>query len=146
MPRIVALDIGDATVGVAATDELQLVASPVRTLRRTRSVKQDLEMVEKTIKELEPCKVVVGLPLDQDGKEGPQAQKVKTFSNRLAQRLSIPVEFWDERYSSADAEERLIELDLSRVKRKQRIHAAAAAVILESYLRELEVKGRRKQG
>ncbi len=140
MARIVALDVGDATIGIAATDELQLVAFPVCTLRRSRSLSADLKMVENAVRELEADKVVVGLPLDQEGKEGKQAAKVKDFSSRLAGRLNVPVELWDERFSSADAEERLLDLDVSRKKRKERIHAAAAAVILESYLKELEIR------
>ncbi|MDH7602823.1 MAG: Holliday junction resolvase RuvX [Armatimonadota bacterium] len=140
MPRIVALDVGDATVGIAATDELQLVASPVCTVRRSRSLNADLKKVVEAVRELNPEKVIVGLPLDQEGREGAQALKVKDFSNRLAQRLSVPVELWDERFSTADAEERLVDLDVSRKKRKERIHAAAAAVILESYLKELEIQ------
>lgn len=138
--RIVALDVGDATIGIAATDEMQLFAAPVRTLRRTGSIKEDLRKVEEVIGELNPCKVLVGLPLDDEGREGVQAQKVKDFANRLSRRLSVPVELWDERFSSVDAEERLIQLDVSRSKRKEKIHAAAAAVILESYLNEMQVR------
>ncbi|MGQ9455128.1 MAG: Holliday junction resolvase RuvX [Armatimonadota bacterium] len=138
--RIVALDVGDATIGIAATDEMQLFAIPVRTLRRTGSTKEDLRNVEDVIKELNPCKILVGLPLDDENREGVQAQKVKDFSARLSRRLSVPVELWDERFSSADAEERLIQLDVSRSKRKEKIHAVAAAVILESYLNEMRVR------
>lgn len=140
MSRIIALDVGDATVGIAATDELQLVAFPVCTLRRSRSLNADLKMVEDIVCKLKAEKIIVGLPLDQEGREGKQAAKVKDFSSRLAQRLKVPIELWDERFSSADAEERLLDLDVSRKKRKERIHAAAAAVILESYLRELEIQ------
>ncbi|MCX8053257.1 MAG: Holliday junction resolvase RuvX [Armatimonadetes bacterium] len=136
MPRIVALDVGDATIGVAATDELRLIASPVRTIHRTRSVKADLSAVEEMLRELDACLVVIGLPLDAEGEEGIQARKVKNFSNRLARRVTVPIEFWDERFSTADAEERLLETDMSRAKRRERIHAAAAAIVLESYLRE----------
>jgi len=138
MPRIVALDVGDASIGIAATDELRLIASPVRTIRRTASVKADLRAVEDALRELDACKVVIGLPLDAEGEEGIQARKVKDFSDRLSKRLTIPVELWDERFSTAEAEERLIETDTSRARRKERIHAAAAAVVLESYLREAE--------
>ena len=138
MPRIVALDVGDASIGIAATDELRLIASPVRTIRRTASVKADLRAVEDALRELDACKVVIGLPLDAEGEEGIQARKVKDFSDRLSRRVSIPIEFWDERFSTADAEDRLIKMDASRARRKERIHSAAAAVILESWLREAE--------
>ncbi len=129
-----ALDVGDATIGVAATDELQLIASPVRTIRRTPGIKADLRAVEEVLAELEACKVIVGLPLDAEGGEGSQAIKTREFAERLAKRLRIPVELWDERFSSDEAEERLIGLDASRARRRKAIHGAAAAVILESYL------------
>ena len=138
MPRVVALDVGDATVGVAASDELGIVASPVRTLRRSRSIKADLREVEELLTELGAEKVVVGLPLDREGKEGIQAGKVRDFSDRLARRLRIPVELWDESYSTVEAEDILIEKDTSRAKRRKVIDQVAAAVILQDYLRATE--------
>ena len=136
MPRIVALDVGDATIGVAASDELMITANPVRTIRRGRSVKADLRAVEAVLGELDACKVVVGLPLTADGEEGIQAQKVKDFSSRLAKRLAIPLEYWDESFSTKDAESALIEMDASRARRRKTIDSMAAAVILGSYLGE----------
>ena len=135
MPRIVALDVGDATIGVAASDELMIAAHPVRTIRRTKSVKADLRAVEEILEELDACKVVVGIPLTLEGEEGFQAQKVKDFFDRLARRLRIPVEAWDERFSTAEAEDALIEMDASRARRRKVIDKTAAAVILRSYLR-----------
>jgi len=145
MARIVALDVGDATIGIAATDELRLIASPVRTIRRARGVKADLRAVEDALRELDACKVVIGLPLDSEGEEGIQARKVKDFSDRLSKRLAIPVELWDERFSTADAEERMIGMDTSRAGRRERIHAAAAAVVLESYVKEAEGREQRAE-
>ena len=136
MPRIVALDVGDRTIGVAASDELGITANPVRTIRRGASVKADLREVEALLLGLEASKVVVGIPLDAEGNEGPQAAKVKDFSERLAKRLRIPVIYWDERFSTAEAEESLIEMGASRARRRKVIDKMAAAVILESYLRE----------
>ena len=138
MPRIVAPDVGDATIGVAATDELMIAAHPVRTIRRAGGVKADLLAVEAVLAELDACRVVVGMPLDAEGEEGPQAQKVRDFSDRLAKRIRIPLETWDERFSTADAEELLLEMDASRAKRRDVIDALAAAVILTSYLRSAE--------
>ncbi|MGB9619075.1 MAG: Holliday junction resolvase RuvX [Armatimonadota bacterium] len=145
MSRIAALDVGDAFVGIAASDELCTIATPVRTIRRTRSVRADVNAIESVIREIGASKVVVGLPLDAEGEEGIQAAKVKDFANRLAARLSVPVEFWDERFSTADAEMRLLESDTSRAKLRQRIHAAAAAVVLESYLSEVEAKPEKRR-
>ncbi|MCE5200391.1 MAG: Holliday junction resolvase RuvX [Armatimonadota bacterium] len=134
MPRIVALDVGDATIGVAASDELNITANPVTTIRRSNSVKADLRAVEELLRELDACKVVVGNPLDLAGEEGIQALKVKEFAGRLTKRLRIPVVMWDESLSTAEAESTLIEMDISRGKRRKIIDQMAAAVILQSYL------------
>lgn len=135
MPRVVALDVGDATIGVAATDEMRISVNPIRTIRRSNSIKADLREVESLLAELEAGEVVVGLPLSFDDKEGPQAAKVRDFYERLVRRLRIPVVLWDERFSTAEAEEMLIQADLSRAKRREVIDQAAAMVILQSYLR-----------
>lgn len=136
MPRIVALDVGDATIGVAAADELNITVNPIRTIRRSKSIKADLREVETLLHELDACKVVVGMPLGPEGEEGSQALKVKDFVERLTRRLKIPVETWDERFSTVDAEDILLRLDISRAKRREIIDQVAAVVILESYLGE----------
>jgi len=143
VPRIVALDVGDATVGVAASDELNITANPVRVIRRGQSIKADLRAVEELLAELDASKVVVGLPLNAEGEEGPQAAKVRDFHTRLARRLRIPVELFDERFSTADAADILIEMDTSRAKRRKIIDKMAAAVILEGYLKAVESGERR---
>lgn len=140
MPRIVALDVGDATIGVAVSDELGVTANPVCTIRRSRSLKTDLQAVEDILTKLNADKVVVGIPLTAEGEEGIQAAKVKDFSNRLAKRLKIPIDYWDESFSTAEAEDMLIKMDTSRAKRRKVIDKIAAAVILESYLREAEIR------
>lgn len=145
MPRIAALDVGDATVGVAVSDELGVTANPVCTIRRGRSLKTDLQAVEDILTKLNADKVVVGIPLTAEGEEGIQAAKVKDFSNRLAKRLNIPIDYWDESFSTAEAEDMLIKMDTSRAKRRKVIDKIAAAVILESYLREAENR-KSKQG
>lgn len=134
MARTVALDVGDATIGVAAADELNITVNPIRTIRRSKSVKADLREVESLLQELEAGRVVVGMPLSADGEMGPQALKVKDFVDRLSRRLRIPVETWDERFTTADAEEMLLQADVSRARRSEVIDQAAAMVILRSYL------------
>lgn len=134
MPRIVALDVGDATIGVAATDELGLTVHPVRTIRRTASVKADLRAVEELLAELDASKVVVGLPVLASGEEGPQAAKVREFFDRLARRIRIPAELWDESLSTVEAEQLLLKADVSRAKRRKVIDQMAASVMLKSYL------------
>lgn len=134
MPRIVALDVGDATIGVASTDELNITVNPIRTIRRSKSIKADLREVELLLDELAADEVVVGMPLNIEGEKGPQALKVKDFVDRLAKRLRIPVHTWDERFSTADAEEILLEMGISRAKRSEIIDQAAAMVILKSFI------------
>ncbi len=136
MPRIVALDVGDATIGVAATDEAGITVHPVKTIRRTASVKADLRAVEELLQELNASKVVVGLPLLASGEEGPQAAKVREFFDRLARRLHIPVELFDESLSTVEAEDLLLEADVSRAKRRRVIDQVAAVVILRQYLQD----------
>jgi putative Holliday junction resolvase len=126
--------VGDATIGVAASDELGITANPICAIRRGASLKADLRAVETVLEELDACRVVVGLPLSIDGEEGTQAEKVKDFSGRLARRLRIPVELWDESLSTVEAESALIEMDISRAKRRKVIDKMAAATILRSYL------------
>jgi len=132
--RIVALDVGDATIGVAATDELGLAAHPVRTIRRSASIKADLRAVEELLRELDAEKVVVGLPLLASGDEGAQAAKVRDFYDRLARRLRIPAVLWDESLSTVEAEQMLLEADVSRARRRKVIDQLAAVVILRGYL------------
>jgi len=134
MPRIVALDVGNATIGVAATDEVGLTVHPVKTIRRTASIKADLRAVEELLAELDAEKVVVGLPLLASGDESQQTAKVREFCDRLARRLRIPVELFDESLSTAEAEELLLEADVSRAKRRKVIDQMAAVVILRQYL------------
>lgn len=134
MPRVVALDVGDATIGVAATDELNIAIHPVKTIRRTQSIKDDVRAVEELLTSLDASKVVVGLPLLRSGEEGIQARKVRGFFDRLARRIRIPAILWDESLSTMEAEERLLEADLSRAKRREVIDQMAAVIILQSYL------------
>ena len=135
MPRIIALDVGDATIGVAATDEAGLTAHPVRTIRRTASIKADLRTVEELLAELDATQVVVGLPLLASGEEGTQAAKVRDFFDRLARRIRIPAELFDESLSTVEAEQLLLEADVSRAKRRKVIDQMAVMVILRGYLR-----------
>ena len=134
MPRIMALDVGDKRIGVAVSDELQLVATPLTTIERTQSEKADLRSVEQLVREHEVSKVVVGNPIMLSGIPGVQAEKVKDFTEKLARRLRVPVETRDERMTTLEAERRLIEADVSRADRKQVIDKLAATLILQSYL------------
>ena len=131
--RTLALDVGEVRVGVAVSDELGAIASPLTMVRRGKS---DLDELIQLTREWSPTTVVVGLPTGLSGREGPQAAIVRAFAAKLAARLgeTPPIVFWDERLTTAIAERSLIASGTSRAKRKQRIDAVAAAVLLQSYL------------
>ncbi len=134
--RILALDVGDVRIGVAVSDELELGAYPLVTLTRLGTLKKDVALVQRTVVEQEADLIVVGLPTSIDGGEGPQARKTRGYGDALAKELgmAIPLVYWDESLTSVEAEERLIEMDYSRLKRRKLIDQWAAKILLESYL------------
>lgn len=131
--RIMALDIGDRTIGVACSDPGLILASPVETIQR-RGPKADSMRVDALVKEREVSRVIAGLPLTLRGVEGPQSVKVQEFVEVLRRRLKVPVEMWDERLSTREAERTLIAADLSRSRRKEVIDQMAAVLILQTWL------------
>lgn len=133
MGRVLGLDVGTKTIGIAMSDPLRMLASPVRTLSR-RSVREDTEQLAKLVADQAIEALVVGLPYELDGSEERSARLARQIGNALAARTGLPVHFVDERYSSVDAERQLIEAGMSRARRKQVIDQAAAVLILQSYL------------
>lgn len=130
--RFVALDVGDKTIGVAASDELGW-AHPVRTIRRT-NLEKDLDELAGILEERGASRIVIGLPLNMDGTEGPRAAKTRRFGEKVAERFPLPVLFWDERLTTWEAEGLLRDAKAKRQKRKDLIDAIAAQIILGSYL------------
>lgn len=134
MQRILGLDVGDKTIGVALSDPLGWTAQGLETIHRT-SIKKDLQRLEELIKDHGVNKIVVGLPKNMDGSIGDQGEKVLQFKERLAKRFdSIEIISWDERMTTMAAERTLLEADVSRKKRKQVIDKIAAVYILQGYL------------
>jgi putative Holliday junction resolvase len=135
MARILALDLGERRIGVAVGDPTGTVARPVTAIIRA-SRQEDLDAITRLVDEYQAELVIVGLPLSLDGSEGPQAQQTRRYAERLAEELDVPIEFWDERYSSARAEEILRGKKGKRRRRQTRgdVDATAAAVFLQSYL------------
>jgi len=131
--RIAALDVGDARVGVAVSDELGLTAQGIGVVKRVGG-RRDVEQIATLLAPFAPTRVVVGLPLNMDGTEGPQAVKTRAFAARVAEHLLLPVEFWDERLTSFEAEERLRAAGVPARRRRGHVDRVAAAVILEDYL------------
>jgi len=131
--RILALDVGERRIGVALSDPTQTLARSLLVLDR-RDDKEALKRVAALVREQGVERVVVGYPLSLRGDVGPQAERVGRFARALARVLEVPVEMWDERYSTVDAERILREQGMGGRKRRRRIDATAAAVILQSYL------------
>lgn len=131
--RFLGLDLGRATLGLALADEVLRTARPLRTLRR-RGEAEDLADLRAVVAEYEVERAVLGLPLNMDGSEGPSARMARAFAARLEGALGIPVELFDERLSTFEAESRLRELGFSARAQRDKVDAEAAAVILQGWL------------
>ncbi len=138
--RILGLDVGDRTVGVAVSDPLGIIATGVTTIDRV-GIRKDTGRVIDYIREYDCSTVVIGLPLNLDDTDSIQTEKVRAFRSMLENKLKssgplskVRIEWQDERYSTAEAEEVLIEANMSREDRKKIIDRQAAIVILQRYL------------
>ncbi len=131
--RILALDIGTKRIGLAISDELKIIAQPVEFVP-AESFDAFIERV-KEILAGKPCEsILVGLPRNMDGTYGPAAEKVREFVARLKDTVPIPVRTWDERLTSAQANRVLLQGNVRRTDRKQKVDAMAAAILLQSFL------------
>lgn len=128
---LLGLDLGTQTIGTAFCDAGWRFASPGKTLKRGK-FGADREALGALIRERSVKGIVLGLPLNMDGSEGPRSQSSRAYARNLSAALGLPVLLWDERWSTASAESALIAQDMSRAKRAGRIDAAAAAVILQA--------------
>jgi putative Holliday junction resolvase len=131
--RIAALDVGDARIGVAISDELGLTTRGLGVVRR-QGGSRDLEAIARLLQPYVVERVVVGLPLNMDGSEGPQAEKVRRFAARFGDHTGFAVELWDERLTTVEAEGVMRETGIARRKRRGLVDQVAAAGILRSYL------------
>ena len=157
MARLMALDVGDARIGVAVSDPTGLLASPYTTIHVSRDEQQNWDAIRRLLEETEAEGIVIGLPISLDGKIHAQGQKVQSFAERLQPHISVPLTFWDERLSTVEAERLRTQVAghrqraggkrqgqagrvRSQSKRRQRGHeidALAATVILQEYLHHL---------
>ena len=131
--RIMGLDIGDKTIGVAVSDLMGLTAQGVTTIKRVGK-KKDIEAIKQIISEKQVNKIVSGLPKNMNGTIGTQGEKVQKFCELLKEETNLPIEFWDERLSTVAAERSLIEGNVRRENRKKVIDMLAAVIILQGYL------------
>lgn len=146
--RLLALDVGSRTIGIAVSDPLGITAQGLPTIRRT-SKRADLQRLADLVRQYEIVEIVVGYPLHMSGEAGAQAQKVEAFARELHRRFHVPVHLWDERLTSAEANRVLRETDMSIRRRGQVVDQLAAVLILQAFIqnhassaaREAEISG-----
>lgn len=135
--RIMSLDVGSRTIGIACSDALLMTAQGIETIRRT-SLEKDFNRLQELITEYEVHELVVGMPKNMNGTKGERAEKTEEFVGKMKEVIDLPVTYWDERLSTVMAERQLIAADVSRKKRKSVIDKMAAVVILQGYLDRLQ--------
>jgi len=133
--RIMGLDIGSHTIGVAISDELGMIAQGLKTIKR-KSMEEDLKEISLIITQFKIDKIVVGLPKNMDGTMGKQAEMVFQWIKAAQEKIRLHMLTWDERLSTVEASKILLEADLSRKERKGVIDKLAAVIILQGYLNQ----------
>ena len=131
--RLMGVDLGSKTIGLAVSDAGRRVASSVVTLKRVKLAVNAAE-IDAIMKERDAGGLVVGFPINMDGSEGPRAQATRDWALALVERIERPVAFWDERMSTMAVERMMLEADLTRKRRAEKVDEAAAAYILQSAL------------
>ena len=137
---LMGLDLGTKTIGVAVSDGLRITATALETVRRTK-FSADAARLEEIIAGRGIAAIVLGLPLNMDGSEGPRCQSTRAFARNLAARIAQPIAFWDERLTTVAAERVLLAADSSRKRRSEVIDKVAAAYILQGALDRLAALG-----
>lgn len=133
MQALMGLDLGEKTIGVAVSDRMRTVASPLETVKR-RKFTTDAARLLEIIAEREIGGLLLGLPRNMDGTEGPRCQSTRAFARNLSRLTDLPIGFWDERLSTVAAEKALLEADTTRKRRAEVIDHVAAAYILQGAL------------
>ena len=136
--KLLGLDLGTKTIGVAVSDGLRFTATPLETIARTKFTNDAARLLE-LIGENAAVALVLGLPLNMDGSEGPRVQSTRAFARNLAQKTDLPILFWDERLSTSAVTRMLIEADTRRDKRAEVVDKLAASYILQGFLDRLRL-------
>lgn len=131
--RILALDHGTVRIGVAASDELKMFASPLECIP-AEPFDRVLERLQQLVREKDVELIVLGMPRNMDGSHGPAAQKVREFADRVRNAVTVPLVLWDERLSSVQAQRMLREAGHKAKQQRGKVDASAAAILLQSYL------------
>lgn len=134
--KLMGLDLGTKTIGVAISDSIRMAATPVETIRRAK-FSADAARILELIAKNNVTGIVLGLPLNMDGSEGPRAQSARAFGRNLAQKTDLPIVFWDERLSTMAVTRTMIEADLSRARQAEVVDKMAASYILQGVLDRL---------
>ncbi len=132
--RIMGLDLGERTIGVAMSDSLGMTAQGIKVVRRVHNEEQEMQELADLIQEYEVNEIVLGYPKNMNGTIGESAKKSEVFAEKLKESFHLPVKLWDERLSTVGAQRALLEADVSRAKRKKVIDKMAAVFILQGYL------------
>lgn len=136
MRALAGLDLGTKTIGVAVSDPFLSVSTPLETIRRVKFT-QDAEALQRILTHRAIGGLVLGLPMNMDGSEGPRAQATRAFARNLDRLVDLPITFWDERLSTVAAERALLEADTTRKRRAEVIDHVAAGFILQGVLDRL---------
>lgn len=134
--KLMGLDLGTKTIGVAISDGMRFSATPLETVKRSKFT-TDAERLAAIAQQHEIVGIVLGLPLNMDGSEGPRAQSTRAFARNLESKLDLPLAFWDERLSTSAVERTLLEADASRARRAEVVDKLAASYILQGALERL---------
>ena len=134
--RIMGLDLGTKTIGVAVSNGMRYSATPLETIKRTKFT-ADAIRLDQLIAENAIVAIILGLPLNMDGSEGPRVQSTRAFARSLAQRITLPIAFWDERLSTSAVTRMMIDADLRRDRRAEVVDKLAASYILQGALDRL---------
>ena len=132
-PRVLGLDVGSKTIGLAVSDPLGITAQGLQTIRR-KNKRLDFERLAAVIREYKVSEIVIGYPLRLSGAEGTQSEKMRHFAEEVSQKFELPVHLWDERLTSSQANRVLREFDLSIRKRGEAVDRMAAVLILQNWM------------
>ena len=136
--KLLGLDLGTKTIGVAVSDALRLTATPLETIARTKFTADAARLIE-LIDQNAAVALILGLPLNMDGSEGPRAQSTRAFARSLGSKSPLPILFWDERLSTSAVTRMLIEADTRRDRRAEVVDKLAASYILQGFLDRLRI-------
>lgn len=141
MGRIAGIDFGKARIGMAISDEMRIIAQPLKTMKAAKDPRLTAQLIAEALLKFKNIDaIVIGLPLLLNGKEGEMSQLVRSFAKVLEQEIPIPMIFWDERLTSSGVEKMLLNSDVSRKKRADLSDSLSAVSILQNYLDSLQLQ------